>query len=918
MTYKPEYLFPGKRKFSPDFYFQGEGVSFFYTYIRKNASTSFKKLFQAMHPGLCPGKLPSIGCMAKHIQVKDVTPEEIDEGFALKIFIYRDPIERVFSVFKNKLIQQDGAEDLLATLEGVVKRDVGLITFDDFVNEYVSLLETERWQDVDGHLYPQVWHLQPVTYNKVIPMGSVYEEMSKILPESLCKKAFSEPQNSTTKGSNQLEGCNVDTPVVYLQRKYSKDKAFPAIDSLLSEATKSRLKEIYADDYRMIECVEDKREQVHFFEKRSSAVRADNVSRLIASLEIKKDAVKEAQKEIEALDKSLEAEKLKADELRGQLELRENENKILKESIRTAKNEVARVKSSTSYQLGYHLVNAAKSRRGALGLPVALYRVVKRRNLSKKASAQRTDLQRVASDQQAVFTPPSEKAAEISILGWPDYPPNGKPYVMGVMDEFTSGCFGEELNLIQPRPDNWFALAEKYRPELIFIESAWKGNNGSWQYRVGDYANKPGQEVAQLCQYAKQKGIPTVFWNKEDPVHHEKFMCSAKLVDYIFTTDADMKASYQAKTGNSNIHALPFAAEPALHKPAPLDGRKPLTCFAGSWYGNRHAERGEAMRWLLQAAKKHGLEIYDRNHGTGAFPFPDEYQTGIKGSLPYKDLCAEYSRYRVFLNVNSVTDSPTMFSRRVFELMACGTPVVSTYAKGIEHLFESDAVWMVKSEQEAEEAIRTLMTNDSEWRRRSLAGIREVFSKHTYAERLNEIFARIGSATRIEVDPSIHLVGRAESKEDLEAFIQFAEDQQYSSFKIGVECPSGLMANASSVPAGIELIKSGGLDQWLVEPARDYTLAGWISATHSYGTYYLQDLANATKYEPEATVWGKSIDRDRFALGGLTEQSACLWKADEFLKRGVNENPLDALESAELYLADTDQFQKGNSRRVRG
>jgi spore maturation protein CgeB len=155
------------------------------------------------------------------------------------------------------------------------------------------------------------------------------------------------------------------------------------------------------------------------------------------------------------------------------------------------------------------------------------------------------------------------------------------------------------------------------------------------------------------------------------------------------------------------------------------------------------------MSWLLQAASKHGLDIYDRNYGTGTFSFPTEYQASIKGGLPYNKLCDEYRRYRIFLNVNSVKDSPTMFSRRIFELMASGTPVVSTYAKGIENLIEPDIVWMVHDQKEADEAIHTLMSDDAEWQRRSLAGIREVFEKHTYAHRLNMIFECMGIGCRI-------------------------------------------------------------------------------------------------------------------------------------------------------------------------
>jgi hypothetical protein len=100
-----------KSNFSPDFLLEGEGASFFYTYIRKNASTSFKKLFQVLYPDLCPGAIPSIGCMMQHARVEGLVPEEVDQRFATKLFVYRDPVDRVFSAYKNKLIQQDGAED---------------------------------------------------------------------------------------------------------------------------------------------------------------------------------------------------------------------------------------------------------------------------------------------------------------------------------------------------------------------------------------------------------------------------------------------------------------------------------------------------------------------------------------------------------------------------------------------------------------------------------------------------------------------------------------------------------------------------------------------------------------------------------------------------------------------------------------
>lgn len=510
------------------------------------------------------------------------------------------------------------------------------------------------------------------------------------------------------------------------------------------------------------------------------------------------------------------------------------------------------------------------------------------------------------------LTPFNTKAAAISVIGWPDYPMNNKPYIMGIMDEFTAGSFENDINLVQPRPDNWYALAEKYRPVMIFIESAWKGNYGSWQYRVAEYANKPGQEIAQLCQYAQEKGIPTVFWNKEDPVHHNKFMCSAKLVNHIFTTDANMIESYEQKTGNKNVYALPFAAQPALHKPAALVDRKPVCCFAGSWYGTRHEERGEAMKWLLQAANKYGLEIYDRNFKTGNFVFPEEFSRGIKGSLPYKDLCNEYSRYRVFLNVNSVTESPTMFSRRVFELMAAGTPVVSTYAKGIENLFSSDAVWIVHNQKEAEEAIHTLLTDDVEWRRRSLAGIREVFAKHTYAHRLNYIFEKLGSSDRLSTNPAILLTASASSEKELMLLNEIARLQVYDEFQLGIEYSKEINPANILLSEKIVLLKPGKRKDWIIGLQDSYSITGWISSSSCYGSHYLRDLANASIYEPIAMGWAKAIDGDMFAFGAIANLSGTIWKTSEFLKQYINTQCDSLITQPKLYIADSNEFQGNN------
>nr|WP_272148379.1 glycosyltransferase [Burkholderia cepacia] len=152
---------------------------------------------------------------------------------------------------------------------------------------------------------------------------------------------------------------------------------------------------------------------------------------------------------------------------------------------------------------------------------------------------------------------------------------------------------------------------------------------------------------------------------------------------------------------------------------------------------------------------KHKLDIFDRNHAAGAksdFAFPERFQGCIRGSLPYDEMSRAYRRYSVFLNVNSVIDSRTMFSRRVYELLACGTPVVSTRSLGIDETFGRDLVWTVDDAKEADEAMRALLESPDEWRRRSLNGIRAVFSEHTFAHRTQQILDTVGIKKRVIED----------------------------------------------------------------------------------------------------------------------------------------------------------------------
>lgn len=343
---------------------------------------------------------------------------------------------------------------------------------------------------------------------------------------------------------------------------------------------------------------------------------------------------------------------------------------------------------------------------------------------------------------------------------------DGRLRVASILDEMSAACFAPECDLVPLTLEGWREQLDEQRPDLLLVESAWNGNGGEWQYRIAKYPRKDLvglPALRELLSGCHERGIPTAFWNKEDPVHFDRFSEAAALFDHVFTTDARCVERYRGLPGERTVTALPFAAQPRIHNPvAAVPERSTSPCFAGAWYRDRHPDRRRSLEALLDAARPYGLVIYDRNFGVTdeAFGFPERFSPHVLGKLPYESVLDVYKSHRVFLNANSVVDSPTMCSRRVFELAACDTAILSTPGAALSALL-GDSVVEVSEEGEAAEALEALLGDDAERARHTRAARRTVFAEHTYADRLATIAETAGlDATGDGDDPWVLRVQR--------------------------------------------------------------------------------------------------------------------------------------------------------------
>lgn len=559
--------------------------------------------------------------------------------------------------------------------------------------------------------------------------------------------------------------------------------------------------------------------------------------------------------------------------------------RVLQERMRELHEENYRFHHSLALALGQAVLQI-RSIRGFVGFPRAIARALRayraRSNVipvlqlprrkpvsipSTPAPASSSAAVRGGVEPVAVTAEAARK--QLSVAGWSQQK-SGKPVVMSVMDEFSRACFAPHADLIEPRPDNWEGLLERFQPQFLFVESSWKGNFGTWQYRVGNYAHPPGNELLEMVSEFKKRGVPTVFWNKEDPVHFNDFVSKAIHFDHVLTTAEEALPKYRERTA-AKLGVLQFAAEESIHNPVGGGERNSKVCFAGSFYANRFPERRDDQLMLLDAARAYDFDIFDRNHKPGVasndFSFPERFARNIRGSLPYSAVNEVYRKYRVFLNVNSVIDSPTMFSRRVFELLACGTPVISTWSEGTEATFGNDLIWHVRSAGEAEEALSVLMRDDREWTSRSLRGIREVFAKHTYENRFAQVCESIGIERAAAKHSEILVLAHAESALCVELIVDAFQRQVLAagwSKRLIVLCKGDFEVRSGADAAGddIQVVRSeksiGEFVSTMGSGVSDAAIAV-LEAGAVYGCYYLQDLVNALRYSG-ATVVGRSRD----------------------------------------------------------
>lgn len=519
-----------------------------------------------------------------------------------------------------------------------------------------------------------------------------------------------------------------------------------------------------------------------------------------------------------------------------------------------------------------------------------------------------------------------------------------------ILDRFSYDCLKYESDFYQLGVNNWKEVIDRIKPDLLFVESAWEGYNYEWINKIANMEKFRDKTLINLISYCKENSIPTVFWAKEDPTDFYIFIEASKHFEYVYTTDINCIPKHKKILGHNNVYLLPLAAQPKLHNPIEKDIRKTgKIAFAGSWY-KKFEKRGKYMHNLLRPAKKHGLTIYNRFSylNNEQFAFPEEYKPYIRKGLDYEEMVKEYKKYDIFLNVNSDDISPTAFARRIYELLACGIPVISSYNPGIENYFK-DIVMISNSEEDTEKYLKKLLENKELRDKLSLLGQRRVFSNHTYEQRFNTLLNTIGLAKNSKKSKGVSIISYVDSDSIIDNILGNFVSQNYTPKelilikgdktkdfkkwnKVIKEHDDIVLLRVPSHPSLGTALNLG------IEKSK-YDYISIFDSNSFYGANYLTDMMNTFIYSKayiagKKTIYEYLVDNNRISLNNPEQEyrytksigsSTFTFKKDLYNIVKFNDNHLNSYLSfiqncvdKDLKIYSSDRFNHVFIKNIRG
>lgn len=250
-----------------------------------------------------------------------------------------------------------------------------------------------------------------------------------------------------------------------------------------------------------------------------------------------------------------------------------------------------------------------------------------------------------------------------------------------------------------------------------------------------------GFNVARrVLEALRARGATTAIWWLNDPFQLERATGILPRYDVAFTNARYSVEAYAAR-GIGNVHFLPSACEPSVHKP--LAPRAPAcdVSFAGDW--------SEMRERLIASLLAQGIDV--RVYG----PWRRKLAAGsplrprlAHGFFTPQRMAEIFAACRATLNVHTWRGRFDFgLNPRVFEAAACGTPQLVDWKRELDELFdlqERSAMLVYRSDDELLEKARSVPSLGPQLREKAVAASASIRDRHSYLARMRDLLRICG------------------------------------------------------------------------------------------------------------------------------------------------------------------------------
>jgi spore maturation protein CgeB len=241
----------------------------------------------------------------------------------------------------------------------------------------------------------------------------------------------------------------------------------------------------------------------------------------------------------------------------------------------------------------------------------------------------------------------------------------------------------------------------------------------------------------------RKKGIKTLLWTTDPPVHFEPVAKSAPFYDVVCCHGTEAIEILKSM-GVAGVRWLPMACAPTYHRQVQVTQNEnrvfsSQVVFVGSHYFCREK--------LFENLREFDFAIW--GPGWGRLTKESCLRSKLRGDkVPPEQWVKIYSTCNIILAPH-FQDEQNRFpvhqiSPRVFEAMACGGFVLSDRQKDVLALFKDGEHLVTFGDgKDLVDKIKYFLQCPEERKRIAAAGCREVLNKHTYTHRMQNLLSLI-------------------------------------------------------------------------------------------------------------------------------------------------------------------------------